>query len=66
MTTRQRADSLHTFAFKHSQTVDELSNEDAVLQSKDLFASSRVRRIEHNGEYYYLRLTRSGKLILSK
>lgn len=66
MTTRQSLNSLPTMPFENAQKPSELSNEDTVLRSKDLFVTGRVRRIEHNSEYYYLRLTRSGKLILSK
>ena len=66
MTTRQSPDSLHTFSFKNTSSSNELNDTDDVLQSCEIFATSRVRRIEHQGEYYYLRLTRSGKLILSK
>lgn len=36
------------------------------LCSKDLFASSNEVIIEHAGEQYRLRLTRQGKLILTK
>lgn len=36
------------------------------LCSKDLFASSNEVIIEHLGEQYRLRLTRQGKLILTK
>ncbi|TAM64220.1 MAG: hemin uptake protein HemP [Rhodanobacter sp.] len=36
------------------------------LQSQALLAGARVRVIEHGTERYFLRLTRNGKLILSK
>ena len=36
------------------------------LQSQALLAGARVRVIEHGTEHYFLRLTRNGKLILSK
>jgi hemin uptake protein HemP len=36
------------------------------LPSKDLLGGSNTVRIEHAGEFYQLRLTRSGKLILTK
>ncbi len=36
------------------------------LQSQDLLRGGRVRAIEHADERYFLRLTRNGKLILSK
>lgn len=36
------------------------------LSSKALLRGARVRAIEHAGERYYLRLTRKGRLILSK
>ena len=39
---------------------------DAALQSSALLGGARVRAIEHQGERYYLRLTRNGKLILCK
>lgn len=36
------------------------------LHSDALLGGARVRIIEHAGEHYFLRLTRNGKLILSK
>ena len=36
------------------------------LRSVDLFGSAREILIEHAGEYYRLRLTRQGKLLLTK
>lgn len=36
------------------------------LKSQALLAGARVRLIEHGAERYFLRLTRNGKLILSK
>lgn len=36
------------------------------LKSEDLLTGARMRVIEHAGERYVLRLTRNGKLILSK
>lgn len=36
------------------------------LRSETLLAGARVRVIEHAGERYQLRLTRNGRLLLSK
>lgn len=36
------------------------------LHSHDLFSAGNEIRIEHHGETYRLRLTRNGKLILTK
>lgn len=36
------------------------------LSSQDLFRNSSTVCIEHHGEYYWLRLTRGNKLILTK
>ena len=36
------------------------------LTSNDLFQGNREVLIEHNGEVYRLRITRTGKLILNK
>lgn len=36
------------------------------LRSQALLAGARVRAIEHGAERYFLRLTRTGKLILTK
>lgn len=37
-----------------------------IIDSRSLFGDQREVRIEHNGEIYLLRLTRLGKLILTK
>lgn len=37
-----------------------------VIDSRTLFGHARAIRISHNGESYSLRLTRLGKLILTK
>jgi hemin uptake protein HemP len=37
-----------------------------VIDSRTLFGQAREVRIAHNGEQYSLRLTRLGKLILTK
>ena len=37
-----------------------------VIDSRTLFGQAREVRITHNGEQYSLRLTRLGKLILTK
>jgi len=37
-----------------------------VVSSKALFKGRRIISIEHNGERYALRITASGKLILTK
>jgi hemin uptake protein HemP len=36
------------------------------LCSRELFCNGNTVRIEHNGQYYWLRLTRTNKLILTK
>lgn len=36
------------------------------LSSRDLFREAKTVSIEHNGEHYWLRLTRGNKLILTK
>lgn len=36
------------------------------VSSKALFKGRRIITIEHNGEHYALRITASGKLILTK
>ena len=36
------------------------------VRSRDLLGNLRVLRIEHNGEIYLLRITRNGRLILTK
>lgn len=36
------------------------------LSSRDLFRAAKTVCIEHNGEHYWLRLTRGNKLILTK
>lgn len=38
----------------------------AVFPSASLFKGRREIVIEHNGEFYRLRITRQGKLILNK
>jgi hemin uptake protein HemP len=37
-----------------------------IIDSRSLFGDQREVRIEHDGELYLLRLTRLGKLILTK
>jgi len=39
---------------------------DRVIDSRTLFGRAREIRISHNGESYSLRMTRLGKLILTK
>ena len=39
---------------------------DRVIDSRTLFGPAREIRITHNGESYSLRMTRLGKLILTK
>jgi hemin uptake protein HemP len=41
-------------------------NRERVFESGALFGGAREIRIRHNGESYLLRLTRLGKLILTK
>ena len=41
-------------------------NTERVIDSRTLFGHAREVRIAHNGEQYSLRLTRLGKLILTK
>lgn len=59
-----------------TNTFEPLTTEQSVMQrsrsffprllSKDLFTSGNEVIIEHEGEEYHLRLTRQGKLILTK
>jgi hemin uptake protein HemP len=44
----------------------EAGSDGRVLDSQMLFGGAREIRISHNGESYLLRLTRLGKLILTK
>jgi hemin uptake protein HemP len=39
---------------------------EAVYSSRDLFRDKTEIRIEHQGEFYRLRITRSGGLLLNK
>ena len=41
-------------------------NDERVIDSRTLFGQAREIRIAHNGESYSLRMTRLGKLILTK
>ena len=41
-------------------------NDGRVIDSRTLFGQAREIRIAHNGESYSLRMTRLGKLILTK
>ena len=41
-------------------------NDERVIDSRTLFGQARAIRIAHNGESYSLRMTRLGKLILTK
>ena len=40
--------------------------EERVFCSQDLFGEAREIKIEHDGAYYRLLITKSGKLILNK
>ncbi|MBX3441069.1 MAG: hemin uptake protein HemP [Planctomyces sp.] len=42
------------------------ANPEPVIRSSSLFAGHREVQIEHDGVTYRLRITRSGKLILTK
>tara|TARA_R100001039_G_scaffold33035_1_gene26309 strand:+ start:4241 stop:4408 length:168 start_codon:yes stop_codon:yes gene_type:complete len=42
------------------------NNPTPVISSKTLFQGRRMIAIEHNGERYALRITATGKLILTK
>jgi hemin uptake protein HemP len=42
------------------------NDDERVIESHALFGRSRTVRIQHNGESYSLRVTRLGKLILTK
>ena len=44
----------------------QLHNAERVIDSRTLFGPAREIRIAHNGESYSLRMTRLGKLILTK
>jgi hemin uptake protein HemP len=59
-----------TRAPQQAATIDgdaaEVNAMPTALQSSALLGGARARVIEHRGERYFLRLTRSGKLILTK
>jgi hemin uptake protein HemP len=38
----------------------------SLIRSADLFEGARRLRIEHNGDYYMLQVTRQNKLILTR
>jgi len=40
--------------------------EDKTIQSKDLFEKNKTITITHDGQSYYLRITKANKLILTK
>lgn len=54
------AESCHKPATTGNRTAD------SVITSKALFKGGNIIAIEHNGERYALRITASGKLILTK
>ena len=43
-----------------------MQEEPLQLSSRDLFRNGKTVRIEHQSEFYWLRLTRANKLILTK
>ncbi|SDV49950.1 hemin uptake protein HemP [Chitinasiproducens palmae] len=49
-----------------SKTVYTPAQDDGVVASQTLLGGRKVMQIAHNGETYQLRLTRHGKLILTK
>lgn len=53
--------------FEKPQTVERVMKvEGSVLSSLALFKGRKEIVIEHNGEFYRLKITRQGKLILNK
>ena len=45
---------------------DDAGSGEAIYSSRDLFRDKNEIRIEHQGEMYRLRITRSGGLLLNK
>ncbi|WP_083264353.1 hemin uptake protein HemP [Pseudohongiella acticola] len=50
----------------HKAANASVSTTEPAISSKALFKGQRIISIEHNGEHYALRITASGKLILTK
>ncbi len=50
----------------HKPPTAGIKNAGNVISSKTLFNGENILTIEHNGERYALRITASGKLILTK
>lgn len=47
-------------------TTDSAKTRPLLVSSRDLLGGEALLRIEHNGEIYTLRITRNGRLILTK
>jgi hemin uptake protein HemP len=50
----------------HVPTTDSAKTRPPLVSSRDLLGGEALLRIEHNGEIYTLRITRNGRLILTK
>ncbi len=50
----------------NSDSANETNQTTKVLSAIDLFGGAREIVIDHDGEFYRLRITRRGKLILQK
>jgi hemin uptake protein HemP len=50
----------------HKLATAGVSTTESAISSKTLFKGRKIISIEHNGEHYALRITASGKLILTK
>lgn len=53
----------HDAAHGHTSSANEIR---ARIRSEDLFGTAREVLLEHRGELYRLRITRQGRLILTK
>jgi hemin uptake protein HemP len=60
------SNSVNTIDHDAPQDVETTQEEPLQLSSRDLFRNGKTVRIEHQSEFYWLRLTRANKLILTK
>lgn len=63
---KKPSESLDSLAVKSCANLSASKAPQARLQSKELFGRAQEIVIEHAGDEYRLRLTRQGKLILTK
>lgn len=63
---KKPAESIDSLAVKSCTNLSASKTSQARLQSKKLFGTAQEIVIEHAGDEYRLRLTRQGKLILTK